>query len=421
MLSRREWLGMSLGAGATLALSPELLRALQTPQKSGAKAPQSSGGKLIHRGIPSTGEMLPVIGLGFADHASCADPAALKEVLKTFVDNGGRVFDTMQTSGEPTEQFHATVAKELGVQSKLFLGLKGFSGRGGSMSDPAIAKAQIESLLESFKVQKLDLVQLPVAADPEYWAVVKEAKKAGRVRYVGLTTTSFAPFPRVEAVMRSGSIDFVAVNYTIDDRRAEEKILPLAQELDIAVLGYFPFGGANGVSCTGGKGIFARIGSTPLPEWAAEFDAKTWAQFCLKYLISHPAITTVRVGTTKVHHMLDDIGGGIGRLPNEATRKRMAELIDALPMVLPPQLVERYVGEYKAASGRTATFRRDESQLFVKSGTDPEVALVARSSTRFVDPKGSAFEFQLTGQGPATKVTGVVLEQGGEKLLLERK
>lgn len=221
--------------------------------------------------------------------------------------------------------------------------------------------------------------------------------------------------------MRKESIDFVAVNYTIDDRRAEEKILPLAQEIDIAVLAYFPFGGANGVSCTGGKGIFARIGTTPLPDWAAEFDAKTWAQFCLKYLVSHPAITAVRVGTTKAHHMLDNIGGGIGRLPSKATRKRMAEFIDALPMVLPPQLLDRYVGEYRAASGLTASFRRDGEQLLVKSDSKPEVPLVARSSTRFVDAEGSVFEFQLTGQGPATKTTGAILEKGSQKILLERK
>lgn len=163
MINRRELLESTLGVGAALALTPEVARALT---QSGGKAKQPAGGQLIHRAIPSTGEMLPVIGLGFANHPSCADPAALKEVLKTFSDNGGRVFDTMQTSEDSTEEFHATVADELGIQSKLFLGLKGFSGRGGSMSDPAAAKAQIESLLARFKVSKLDLVQLPVAAEP---------------------------------------------------------------------------------------------------------------------------------------------------------------------------------------------------------------------------------------------------------------
>ena len=410
MINRREFLGLTASAGAGLALTPELLRAIR-----------HSSAALIERAIPSTGEKLPVIGLGFADHASCADPAALKEVLKTFYENGGRVFDTTQTSGESPEQFHATVANELGLQDKLFLGLKGYAGRSGPLSDPAMAKAQIDSLLARFKVSRLDLVQLPIVAEPQYWAVMHQAKKEGRIRYVGLSTTSFAPFPRVESIMRNEPIDFIAVNYTIDDRRAEEKIFPLAQELKIGVLAYFPFGGANGVSCTGGKGIFARIGTTPLPEWAAEFDARTWAQFVLKYLVSHPAVTTIRVGTTKPHHMLDDIGGGTGRLPNEAMRKRMAEFIDALPMILPAQVLDRYAGEYKAASGFTATFRPDGDKLFMKPGTNPEVPLAARSTTRFVDPEGSVVEFQLTGQGPATRAIGATLEQGGQKITLERK
>ena len=169
------------------------------------------------------------------------------------------------------------------------------------------------------------------------------------------------------------------------------------------------------------RGLFARVANTPLPAWAAEFDAKTWAQFFLKYVVSHPAVTAVRVGTTKAAHMLDNIGGGIGRLPDEATRKRMAEFIDALPAIIPVFILDRYVGEYKAASGLTATFRREGDKLFVKSGTNPDVPLVARSSTRFVDPQGSVFEFQLTGVGPATRTTGVILEQGTQRISLERK
>jgi hypothetical protein len=167
-----------------------------------------------------------------------------------------------------------------------------------------------------------------------------------------------------------------------------------------------------------------RAGDTPLPEWAAEFDARTWAQFFLKYVVSHPAVTVARVGTTKATHMLDNIGGGIGRLPDEATRKRMAEFIDALPalpplpqnpaqapgIALPAAVLDRYVGEYTAASGFTATFRRDADRLLVKPGTNPEAPLNARSETRFQDPRGPIFEFQLDAQG---QVSGAVLEQQG--------
>src|SRR5688500_20288600 len=136
MISRREWLGLSLGAGATLALTPELLRALQ-----------QSGGKLIQRAIPSTGEMLPVIGLTFANHAGCADPAALKEVLKTFVDNGGRVFDTQHQNDPKAQQATAAIVNELGGQNKLFLSLRGIPGGcgpGAPTPTPEAATTQFE-------------------------------------------------------------------------------------------------------------------------------------------------------------------------------------------------------------------------------------------------------------------------------------
>ena len=234
--------------------------------------------------------------------------------------------------------------------------------------------------------------------------------------------------------MRNEPIDFIGVDYDVSNRFVEDKILPLAQERKIGVMAFFPFGNSYGVSCAGSTHLFARVGTRPLPEWAAEFDAKTWAQFFLKYVISHPAVTVARPGTTKAAHMLDNIGGGIGRLPNEATRKRMAELIDALPparrrrqappplppgIALPAAVLDRYVGEYKAASGFTATFRREGDTLFVKPGTNPEAPLLARSETRFQDPRGPFFEFQLDGQG---KVTGAVLEQQGpQRIPLERK
>ena len=162
----------------------------------------------------------------------------------------------------------------------------------------------------------------------------------------------------------------------------------------------------------------------PLQEWAAEFDATTWAQFFLKYVISHPAVTVARVGTTQPAHMLENIGGGIGRLPNEATRKRMAELIDALPPAPPPPkppapppgialpiaVLDRYVAEYTSESGFTAIIRREGTTLYVKQGTNPEAPLLARSETRFQDPRGPFFDFQVDAQG---KVTGANLEQQG--------
>jgi aryl-alcohol dehydrogenase-like predicted oxidoreductase len=156
---------------------------------------------------------------------------------------------------------------------------------------------------------------------PTHLGVLKELKKEGRVRYIGVTT--LAPrYAELEAAMRNEPIDFVGIDYAINHRGVEQTILPLAQERKIGVLAYLPFGNNS---------LFRRAGTTPLPAWAAEFDARTWAQFFLKYVVSHPAVTVVRTGTTKSAHMLDNIGGGVGRLPSEAMRKRMVELVDSWP------------------------------------------------------------------------------------------
>src|SRR5688500_10085552 len=314
MVNRREFFGIALGAGATLALTPDLLAALQ-----------QTGGKLIERAIPSSGEMLPVIGVQFQNNTK-QDPAALKEVLKTLLDNGGRFLDTMHQSVPGVEDLTAKVVTELGVQEKLFLGLRSLPP-GPPQPGADVAKAQIESLFEKFKVAKLDLVQLPAQADPAQFGVLAEMKKEGRIRYIAATAIVDQLYPRMEEIMRNEPIDFIGVHYGIDKRSAEETILPLAQERKIGVVAYFPFGVGT---------LFKRAGDKPLPEWAGEFDATTWAQFFLKYVVSHPAVTLVRAGTTNPKHMLENIGGGIGRLPDEATRKRMAELVDALPQVAGP-------------------------------------------------------------------------------------
>jgi aryl-alcohol dehydrogenase-like predicted oxidoreductase len=432
MISRREFLGTSLGAGATLALTPELL--LGAFQQSG---------KLIQRAIPSSGEMLPVIS--FAPRPG--DPAAIKEVMKTLLDNGGRVVDVLH-GGPAVEQAAHTAANELGIQNKFFwttpLAIMPpfVPGAPPPKPDVAATRKALEEKLATFKTPKIDLVLVSAATaadNPANLAFLREMKKEGSVRYIGVHELLFPPnapsypYPptsKLEAVMRNEEIDFIATDYSAGDRRLEEKILPLAQERKIAAMAYFPFDRGR---------IFQRASATPLPEWAAEFDAKTWAQFFIKYVLSHPAITVVRTGTTKPAHMLENIGAGTGRLPNEAMRKRMAALVDTFPPTPPPgppkpqapegptvtlsaAVLDRYVGEYKAASGFTATFRRDGDKLIVKPGNNPEAPLIARSETRFQDPRGPFFDFQVDAQG---KVTGAILEQQGpqgtQKIPLERK
>ncbi len=427
MVNRREFLRITVGTGAALALTPELLRALQ-----------ESGGKLIQRAIPSSGEMLPVIGLG-RGWSKSIDHAAIKEAIKTLVDNGGRVLDTVH-GNDASEQVAGASANELGIQDKIFWSTNAFvagspppaPGTTGTppKADPAAVKAKVESSLARLKVPKLDLAVVPAHADiPTHLAVLREMKKEGRVRYIGVTDLLPPPNDKtmpvgakLESIMRNEPIDFVGFDYSVGDRRSEQTLLPLAQERKIGVLAYFPFDRSR---------IFKRASSTPLPEWAAEFDAKTWAQFFLKYVVSHPAVTVVRTGTSNAKHMLDNIGGGIGRQPDEATRKRMAALVDALPaapqgpqggkapgIALPPAVLDRYVGEYVAASGFTMTFRREGATLFVKPGANPEAPLAALSETRFSDPRGPTIEFQVDGQGTAP---GLILDQGGQPIALERK
>ena len=308
-ISRREFVGTSLGAGATLAFTPELLRALQ-----------QQGGQLIQRAIPSSGEMLPVIGVQFGNSARL-DPAALKEVVRTLLDNGGRFLDTMHQSMPGAEDLTASVVTDLGMQNKLFLALRALPA-GPPQPGPATPKAKVEALLATFKAPKIDLLQLPVQADPAQWPVMQELKKEGRIRYIAATVISKPLYPQLESIMRNEPIDFIGVDYGIENRSAAEKILPLARERKIGVVAYFPFSTGT---------LFQRASTIPVPDWAAEFDAKTWSQFFLKYVVSDPAVTVIRAGTSQAKHMLENIGGGIGRLPDEATRKRMAAVVDALP------------------------------------------------------------------------------------------
>jgi aryl-alcohol dehydrogenase-like predicted oxidoreductase len=310
MINRREFLGLSLGAGATLALSTDVLRALE-----------QSGGKLIQRAIPSSGEMLPVIGLGRGSRP--ADPAALKEVLKALVDNGGSVLDT-EHGGPQAQEAAGTIATQLGIQNRIF-----WSTPVSIAGDPAAVKAQLEASFARLKVPKIDLVMIIAINTADIatnLGVLREMKKEGRVRYIGVTDLLLPPgmkgpvVPNLELLMRNEPLDFVGFDYSAGDRRAEQTLLPLAQERKIGVLAYFSFDRGR---------IFKRAGTTPLPEWAAEFDAKTWPQFLIKYVISHPAVTVARTGTSNAQHMLENIGGGIGRLPDEAMRKRMAALVDS--------------------------------------------------------------------------------------------
>ena len=314
MVTRREWLGITAGAAGALACNPRIPQA-------------SPEGQLIRRAIPSSGEMLPGVGLGssatFSRVARSEDVAALKEVISTMVEGGATVFDTAP-SYRASEQVAGDIAHELGFTDKIFWATKvNVAGRGGGEADPAAARAQLHASFQKLRKNPMDLIQVHNLGDiPTQLGILKEMKQEGHVRYIGVTSTSDSRYEDLAKVMRDEPLDFIGIDYAVDNRNAEEMILPLAADRGIGVLVYVPFGRTR---------LWQRVEGKELPEWAAEIDATTWAQFFIKYALSHPAVTVVTPATSQAKHMVDNIGGGVGRLPDDAMRQRMAELVDALP------------------------------------------------------------------------------------------
>ena len=317
MLTRRDWLRTTAGAGAALALDPGILRALTTRLSSQA---------IITRAIPSTGELLPMVGLGssatFAQVARGEDFAAIRGVLQALVDGGGSVFDTAPGYGA-SEQVAGQVAQNLGLQDRLFWATKLNVASGGGSADPAAARAQLENSFARIGKSPIDLIQVHNMGDPPtQLGLLREYKEAGRIRYMGITTTFENQYDDLISVMRNEPLDFIGTDYAVDNRFAEETILPLAADRGIAVLVYAPFGRTR---------LWARVGDRPVPEWAAEFDAHSWAQFFLKFVASHPAVTAITPATSQPQNMADNIGGALGQLPDEAMRRRMIDLVEGLP------------------------------------------------------------------------------------------
>jgi aryl-alcohol dehydrogenase-like predicted oxidoreductase len=410
MMNRRQWLGLTAGAGAVLALNPRLLSALRTQE-------------LISRAIPSTGERLPVVGLGssatFAQVARSEDYSALRDVLRTMEERGGSVFDTAPAYGV-SEQVAGDIAAELGITDRIFWATKVNVAQGpGATADPARALQQIETSFSRLRKRPIDLIQVHNMADiPTQLGILKELKGAGRIRYIGVTSTSKPQYEELVRIMSSEPLDFIGIDYAVDNRDVEERILPLAQDRGIAVMVYMPFGRTR---------LWNRIGDRALPDWAHEFDAHSWAQFMIKYVASHPAVTVVTPATSQARHMADNMGAAVGRLPDEAMRQRMVQYVDALPAAQPPQppapthavllpaaVLDRYVGAYQMESGMTLNVRRADPGLVAGPPGQQEIALSTLSETRFAIPGGGpVLEFQLDAGGT---VTGLILEQGGQRM-----
>jgi aryl-alcohol dehydrogenase-like predicted oxidoreductase len=314
-LNRRHFLGAALGAGAALSFSPSFLALAQQSQ-------------LITRAIPSTGQLIPAVGLGssatFAAVARSEDISALSSVLSRMAELGGRVFDTAPGYGA-SEEVAGAIAQQLGIQETLFWATKlNVAPRGGGAADPAAARAQLEASFQRIGKPVIDLIQVHNMGDPAVQlGLLRELKEQGRIRYLGITTTFPEQYESLIQVMRSEPLDFIGTDYAVDNREVEDVILPLAMERGIAVLNYAPFGRTR---------LWARVGERPVPDYAHEFDAHTWAQFFLKFVLSHPAITAVTPATSRPTNMEDNIGGMLGRLPDAGMRQRMIATVEALPM-----------------------------------------------------------------------------------------
>lgn len=313
MISRRDYLKLALAAGVSLAIHPRLLWAEDKPLE------------LITRPIPSSGELLPVVGLGssatFASVASDQDTAAVREVLQALLAKGGKVFDTAPSYGA-SEEVAGQVAQELGVVDQLFWATKvNVAGRGG-MADPIQARAQLEMSFKRSGKEVIDLIQVHNLGDvPTQFQLLQELKEQKRVRYIGVTTTFPYQYDELNQLMNRRPLDFIGIDYAIDNRTMEERILPLARDLGMAVLVYAPFGRTR---------LWELVKGKPLPDWAAEFDAHSWAQFFLKFVISNPTVTAVTPATSRARHMIDNMGAAYGRLPDEEMRARMIRYIEGL-------------------------------------------------------------------------------------------
>ena len=275
---------------------------------------------LMTRPIPHGGERLPIVGIGTAvifDFEGDAEKyAARKEVIRRLAAGGGRLIDTAHAYGRAEDRLGEIVA-ELGARDKLFLATK-FS----YASDRADATASMRDSLRRLKTNRVDLMQAWNVGDGSYTLdLLREWKQQGLCRYVGVTTSSLRQYDAIGKVVAREKPDFLQVNYSLGAREAEQALLPAARDAVAAVLVNLPFGRNS---------LFRKAGGRPLPDFAAEFDARTWAQFFLKFILAHPAVTAVIPGTDKPEYMLDNLQAGRGPLPDAAMRKRIVQYWDSL-------------------------------------------------------------------------------------------
>ena len=315
--SRRRFLA-TLSAASAQAWPEFLTAQASAPITAQGSAPiTAQGGAPITRPIPATGQRLPAVGLGtwltFNVKPEPAAEAPLAPVLQTFFERGGAMVDSSPMYGL-SEDVIGDLLKRTG-RERLFSATKIWT------VGKALGRWQLERSRKLWGVPKFDLVHIHNMLDwRTHVETLKEMKAAGAVRYIGITTSHGARHDEMELALTRERFDFVQLTYNLSDRRVEERLLPLAAERGIAVVINRPFDGGS---------LFSVPGKKPLPEWAREFDCENWAQFFLKFVVSHPSVTCAIPATSKVEHLRQNIGALYGGLPDAALRTRMAKHIDS--------------------------------------------------------------------------------------------
>lgn len=306
MFNRRRFLRQLSGLSVALLVKP-------------GTAMTSEVSKAITRLIPSTGDHLPVIGMGswitFDVGNNSHERSVRARVLQAFFDNGGALIDSSPMYGSSEEVIGKSL-KAINNQGKLFAATKVWIlGKQSGMQ-------QMGASLKLWDVKRFDLMQIHNMLDWEtHWETLKTWKAEGRIRYIGITTSHGRRHGDLAKAMMNTPFDFVQFTYNLENREAEQRLLPLAQERGMAVLINRHFDGGS---------LFQRVRGKPLPPWAAEFDCANWAQYFLKFIVSHPAVTCAIPATSKVEHMLENMGAGFGRLPDVAMRRRMLDYFERL-------------------------------------------------------------------------------------------
>jgi diketogulonate reductase-like aldo/keto reductase len=306
-LSRRTLLKRTLGAGAALAVAP--LSSFGSPST-----------EMRTRPIPSSGESLPCVGLGTWQQfdvppGDTEARAALKEVLRRLVDLGASVVDSSPMYGR-AEQVVGALSAELGLADEIFGATKVWT-RG---KEDGIR--QMERSMDRMHQRPMDLMQVHNLVDWQtHLDTLQDWKAEGKVRYIGVTHYTLGAFDELASIIEGRDIDFVQLPYSIQTARAEERLLPLAAENEVGVIVNEPFEGGS---------LFGRVEGESLPDWASSFDCESWAQFFLKYILGHEAVTCVIPGTSDPEHLRDNVRAGYGRLPDDDTRERMRTTLQRL-------------------------------------------------------------------------------------------